>query len=96
MRTIKLSDQEIEVRLHELPQWDFENGQLVREFVFHDFDAAVHFYNQIAKIAVALNHHPDFYNSYTRCRIALNTHDVNGMSDLDFQFAHRVNALSQK
>jgi 4a-hydroxytetrahydrobiopterin dehydratase len=93
MKPIKLSEVEIEARLSKFPNWTLENGQIAREFTFRKFSEAVRFFNQVAEIAEDLKHHPDFYNSYTNCRIAINTHDVEGLSDLDFQFAARVDAL---
>ena len=38
-------------------------------------------------------HHPEWFNVYTRVVIDLNTHDVGGLSTLDFEFADPANAL---
>jgi 4a-hydroxytetrahydrobiopterin dehydratase len=93
MKPTKLSDPDIEARLQNFPNWMLNKGQIVREFQFDNFAQVLPFFKRVTEIAQALNHHPDFFNSYTSCRIALNTHDVNGISDLDFLFAERLDAL---
>lgn len=95
MKPTKLSELDIEARLQNLPNWLFENDQIVREFQFDNFAQVLPFFTRVTEIAHALNHHPDFLNSFTSCRIALNTHDVNGISDLDFLFAERLDAWKE-
>ena len=48
---------------------------------------------RIALIAETLGHHPDWSNVYNRLTIRLHTHDAGGITDLDFEFAKRVEGL---
>jgi 4a-hydroxytetrahydrobiopterin dehydratase len=73
-----------------LPQWQFrdERGGLIeREFVFEDFVQAFGFMAQIALVAERLGHHPEWTNVYNRVGITLTTHDLDGLSTNDVDFA---------
>jgi 4a-hydroxytetrahydrobiopterin dehydratase len=41
-----------------------------------------------------MGHHPDWSNVYNRVTIALNTHDVGGISVLDFSLARQIDELT--
>lgn len=74
--------------------WTPADGFLRRTFTFPDFAAAWAWMNEVAEIAEALDHHPDWSNVYNRVDVALQTHDAGGVTELDLVFAERVNALS--
>lgn len=90
----KLTPEEVERRKSEIPAWDVRGDTLYREFVFGDFVAAFGFMTQVAILAEAMNHHPDWSNVYSTVRIGLSTHDVGGLSDSDFQLAAKIDALA--
>jgi 4a-hydroxytetrahydrobiopterin dehydratase len=48
----------------------------------------------LALIAEKMNHHPEWFNVYNRVTIDLMTHDVGGISDLDFQLAKEADKLA--
>jgi 4a-hydroxytetrahydrobiopterin dehydratase len=50
--------------------------------------------SSVALVAEAMNHHPDWTNVYNRVTFALNTHDVGGISALDFTLAKRIEELA--
>jgi 4a-hydroxytetrahydrobiopterin dehydratase len=52
------------------------------------------FMASVALVAEAMNHHPDWANVYNRVIIDLNTHDVGGISTLDFTLARRINEIA--
>jgi 4a-hydroxytetrahydrobiopterin dehydratase len=89
----RLTEQEIEARLAGVSEWKYADGKLRKEFQFKDFTQAFGFMSSVALIAERMNHHPEWFNVYNKVRIELNTHDVGGISDLDFEFARRVDAL---
>jgi 4a-hydroxytetrahydrobiopterin dehydratase len=93
MAAKKLSEQEIQAALARHPDWSIVKGKLHRELQFRDFVAAFAFITQVALIAEALGHHPEWFNVYNRLVLDLTTHDVDGLSDLDLEFATRVDAL---
>ena len=41
-----------------------------------------------------MNHHPEWFNVYSTVRVDLNTHDVGGISQLDFDLAEKMDALA--
>jgi 4a-hydroxytetrahydrobiopterin dehydratase len=43
--------------------------------------------------AEAMNHHPEWFNVYNKVNISLTTHDVGGLSELDFELAGKMNKL---
>ena len=49
--------------------------------------------NRIAFECEALNHHPEWTNVYNTLDITLTTHDVNGVTELDFKLAHAINKI---
>ena len=85
---------EIEARLRSLDGWEHRAGMLRREFVFANFVEAVGFMTRAAIHAERLNHHPDWSNLYNTVRVALETHDVGGISHLDFELASTMNGLA--
>jgi 4a-hydroxytetrahydrobiopterin dehydratase len=89
----KLTDEEIESRLKSVPGWQVVNGKLHREFRFEDFVSAFGFMTSLALVAEAKNHHPEWFNVYGRVVIDLNTHDIGGISELDFELAAAADAL---
>lgn len=68
-------------------------GKLQREFLFEDFVEAFGFMSRVALIAESMDHHPDLHNVYNRVTLQLHTHDVGGISELDFELAARIDRL---
>lgn len=89
----KLTDAEIAAKLASHPQWTRENHALCRTLVFDDFIQAFGFMTKVAILAQEMNHHPDWQNVYNKVTIHLNTHDVDGISELDFELAGKIDAL---
>ncbi len=49
---------------------------------------------QLALVAESMNHHPEWSNIYNKVSIDLITHDVDGISELDFQLARKADDLA--
>jgi 4a-hydroxytetrahydrobiopterin dehydratase len=88
----KLSLAEVRAQLPSIPGWTFTDGKLHREFRFADFDDAFFFMTRAAKVAKDQDHHPEWSNAYDVVQVHLSTHDVGGVSPLDFQLAAGMNA----
>ncbi len=88
-----LSPDEINQRLTLLAGWSIKNGKLHKEFRFTNFIEAFGFMSRAALIAEGMNHHPEWFNVWNRVVIDLTTHDVGGISDLDFEFAEKIDGL---
>ena len=89
----KLTDAEIEQHLAQAPGWSVADGKLRRAFQFDNFVEAFGFMASVALVAEKMDHHPEWFNVYNRVVIDLNTHDVGGISPLDFELAARINSL---
>ena len=89
----KLSQQEIADSLKPLTGWNVQNGKLHKEFKFQNFVEAFGFMSRAAMIAEKMNHHPEWFNVYNKVIVDLTTHDVGGISNLDFEFAKSVERL---
>jgi 4a-hydroxytetrahydrobiopterin dehydratase len=93
-RPPRLTDQEIAERLRALPGWSIKDGKLHRTFTFRDFRQAFTFMTEVAREAEAMDHHPDWCNVYNRVIVDLVTHDAQGLTELDFELAARMQALA--
>jgi 4a-hydroxytetrahydrobiopterin dehydratase len=90
----KLSEAEVRARLSEMQGWQLVDGKLQKTFTFGSFVHAFGFMSSVALLAEAMNHHPEWSNVYSRVTIALNTHDVSGISELDFALAKKIEGIA--
>ena len=90
-----MHEDEVAAAVAELPGWQVVDGKLSREFRFANFIEAIGFIDSVAIHAEALNHHPEWSNVYNRVQVELWTHDVGGISPLDFKLAHKMNELTR-
>ncbi|MCX2974201.1 4a-hydroxytetrahydrobiopterin dehydratase [Halieaceae bacterium IMCC8485] len=93
MRSQKLSSAMITQQLDQLPEWTLDETKLYRHLIFEDFIEAFGFMTQVALLAEAMDHHPEWSNVYNRVDIYLTTHDAGGISELDFTLAGQINKL---
>ena len=92
---MKLSQKSILANIATLPNWALSGNVIASNFRFTDFVAAMRFVNRVAKLAEAVNHHPDITIRYNRVRLALTTHDEGGLTDKDFKLARKINKLAK-
>jgi 4a-hydroxytetrahydrobiopterin dehydratase len=90
----KLSPTEIESVVNSLPGWSAQSGKLHREFKFKTFVEAFGFMAQVALIAEAKSHHPEWCNTYNRVKIELTTHESGGVTERDVDLANRINGIA--
>ncbi len=89
----KLTELQIRSRLKELDNWEYQDESLVTSFEFKDFKDAFSVMTRIAFEAERLNHHPGWYNVYNQLDISLSTHDVEGVTEKDFELAKIIDEL---
>ena len=94
MAATLLSSDQIALLLSELPAWSLVGGKLHRELRFGDFIAAFGFMTQVALVAEAMGHHPEWSNVWNRVTINLTTHDAGGLTALDATLASRIEAIA--
>ena len=90
----KLSEEQIQKELGALGNWALVEGKLHREYKFQDFVDAFGFMTRAAIVAESMGHHPEWFNVYSTVIVDLMTHDVDGLSDLDFLLAARMDQLA--
>jgi 4a-hydroxytetrahydrobiopterin dehydratase len=67
--------------------------QLEKEYSFKNFREALDFTNRIGALAEAQGHHPDIYLAWGKVKATIWTHKVDGLTESDFVFAAKVDAL---
>jgi len=90
---MRLSQEEIEQELKNLPGWSIVNEKLHREIEFDSFNEAFGFMTRAAMEIEKMNHHPEWFNVYNRITIDLMTHDAGGITKNDTHLAKILNSL---
>jgi 4a-hydroxytetrahydrobiopterin dehydratase len=90
---MRLSQEDIESELKNLPGWSVVNDKLHREIDFESFNQAFGFMTRAAMEIEKMNHHPEWFNVYNRLVIDLMTHDAGGITTNDINLARILNSL---
>jgi 4a-hydroxytetrahydrobiopterin dehydratase len=89
-----LSEDEIESKLVGF-SWQREGDEIVRDWKFENFAAAIAFVNRVADAAEEANHHPDiFVHGWNKVRLSLTNHSAGGLTDPDFDMARVFDGLA--
>jgi 4a-hydroxytetrahydrobiopterin dehydratase len=83
----RLSTEAAAEELAALDGWSIEDGKLHKKFTFEDFPSAFAFMTRVAFEAERLDHHPNWTNVWAHVHVTLWTHDVDGLTELDFKLA---------
>ncbi len=86
----KLSDLEIQRGLGRLPGWARRGDTLIKTFAFARFADGIAFVDRVAKVADAMDHHPDLDIRYTKVTCTLSTHTAGGITALDLDLAGKI------
>jgi 4a-hydroxytetrahydrobiopterin dehydratase len=94
--TPALDERRVSELLKAVPGWELrDNGkQIARTFKFKNYYETMAFVNAVAYIAHHQDHHPDLEVGYNTCVVQFSTHSVGGLSENDFIFAAKLNALT--
>jgi len=88
MKQKKLTDKQVKKLLKKRGMnWTYHNGYLKKTFEFESFTAAFSFMTSVAFEAEKMNHHPNWSNTYNRVKVKLQSHDVGGITGVDFELA---------
>jgi 4a-hydroxytetrahydrobiopterin dehydratase len=88
------SASEVEEKAGQLNHWKFNGEHISKTFKFVDFSEAFAFMTRAALVAEQMNHHPEWSNVYNRVTVNLSTHDAGGVTELDIEFAKRLEKLA--
>jgi len=70
-----------------------EEHHLEKEYSFKDFKEALDFTNRVGEIAEQEGHHPDILLSWGKVKLQIWTHKIGGLSENDFIFAAKADAV---
>jgi 4a-hydroxytetrahydrobiopterin dehydratase len=80
--------------LAEIPGWTaVEDHHLTKTYKFTDFAGALAFVDRVGAMAEQQWHHPDVYLAWGRVRVDIWTHKIDGLTESDFVFAAKCDAL---
>ena len=92
-----LQPTEVIMALGQISGWrlsgDGDQVAIEKNFEFAQHTHALLFVNSVGWLSEKLNHHPELVLTYKRCVVRWNTHDVRGLSRLDFEAATQTDAL---
>lgn len=96
-RPEKLNSDAVKNHMNGLDGWSMAEGReaIHKTFTFKNFVQAFGFMTQSAIIAEKLDHHPEWFNVYKTVEVTLATHDVDGLTELDFKLAKAMDKLAQ-
>jgi 4a-hydroxytetrahydrobiopterin dehydratase len=82
-------------RLHgQIEGWEvIEEHHLRKTYRFKDFVEALAYVNRLGEMAEEQGHHPDIYLSWGKVRIEIWTHKIDGLTESDFVFAAKCDAI---
>ena len=70
------------------PSWEIRKGTyLYKKVALDDYNQVLRFLMMIEQPQIKLDHFADFMNFYNELTIAITTHDVKGLTQLDFELA---------
>jgi len=89
-----LGARELEQQLEHLPGWVADGNAISRTYQAPDFLTGVQVVVEIAAAAEEMDHHPDIDIRWRTLHLRLSTHSAGGVTQLDIELAHRVDAVA--
>lgn len=91
----KLTSEEVQANLKNVEGWELsaDGKELNKTFTFKGYWKTIAFVNSVAWIAQAAGHHPDLSVHYGKVIVTYTTHDIDGLSQNDFDCITKIEAL---
>ena len=70
-----------------------DEHHLEKTYTFKNFRQALDFANRVGEVAEQEGHHPDIYLAWGRVTLKVWTHKIDGLTESDFVFAAKVDAV---
>ena len=87
------SPEEVDRQVQELIGWHatVDRRRIFKTWTMQNFTAAIDFFQEIARLAEAEDHHPDLHLvNYRNVRIEITTHAIGGLTENDFILAAKI------
>ncbi len=95
---VRIRPEALSAAMAQVPGWQLggegEGLFLEKAWRFAGHTQAMLFVNSLGWMAETLNHHPEVVLNHAHCVVRWCTHDVKGLSHLDFEAARRTDALA--
>ncbi len=89
-----LDEDNIQIELNKRFDWTRKDDLIFKEIVCSNFAAAIGLVNSVAVFAEKLDHHPEInIYGWNKVRITLSSHDVGGLTNLDFNLAEKIDSI---
>jgi 4a-hydroxytetrahydrobiopterin dehydratase len=91
--------EEAREQVAKLPGWQLSGDglRIRKEWIVQNFTDAIEFFQKVAQVAEAEDHHPDLHlTGYRKVAIELSTHAISGLSENDFILAARIDQIPVK
>lgn len=85
-----MTEEEVRGKMENLEIWGVEDNKLATRIEFNDYKEACFFANTVFSLAEKNFHHPKVSVEYDAVEIDLWSHDVEGLTEKDFQLAEEV------
>jgi 4a-hydroxytetrahydrobiopterin dehydratase len=93
---LKLSENETNEALKDLPGWVIPDGKLHKTFTFVDFSTLFQFMYQVADVSQKLNHHPNMTSTWNTLTLDYDTWSLGHViSNVDVKAAGTIEKLYQ-
>ena len=90
-------EQAEKLRKEFLSDWEIRKGTfLYKKVALDDYNQVLRFLMYLEQPQIKLDHFADFKNFYNHLTIAITTHNVKGLTKLDFELALYVDAAIEK
>jgi 4a-hydroxytetrahydrobiopterin dehydratase len=93
---LRLKKDQIKAEQVKLMGWKLVGKQITKVYVFENFKQGMRFLNRVARLAEAMNHHPDIDIRYNKIRLILTTHDEGGLTRKDFKLASEIDRFKAR
>ena len=70
-----------------------DDHHLEKAYRFDDFRQALDFTVRVGEMAEEQDHHPDIFLTWGKVTVTIWTHKINGLTESDFVFAAKADAL---
>jgi 4a-hydroxytetrahydrobiopterin dehydratase len=87
-----LDDASIDAGLEGL-RWERDGAAITARVKLATFPDAIAFVGRVAEIAESMSHHPDIDIRWRTVILRVSTHDAGGLTQVDLDFARRVDDL---
>ena len=92
---MRLTEQDIGLRLPTMPGWHVQGNALSRKFELKSFADAIAFVTRLAFEAESADHHPDLHIDYKRVTVSWSTHSEGGVTEKDFAGAAQSDKIAR-